>query len=128
MPTAREIRQRHRDQIKLKNDKISSLESDLKSSKSELSAARIAIAAAAHGGGGGGGGGGGASGDDDPDKGLCIVCLERPKSWATNPCRHVCLCETCKDWFLGEHANGILLCPMCRVTLDVALPFFKIHY
>ena len=45
------------------------------------------------------------------------VCMEGVREYFFNLCRHVCVCEACKDLFKE--------CPICRSRIDKCLKFFR---
>ena len=47
--------------------------------------------------------------DAERDKHLCIVCLDRPKTFMSRACKHLTLCEACIP-------DGASPCPVCRVA------------
>ena len=48
-----------------------------------------------------------------PDAGfMCVVCQDRHVQIKIDPCKHVCLCESC--WQEMSRRQHSLLCPMCR--------------
>ena len=47
--------------------------------------------------------------DAERDKHLCIVCLDRPKTFMSRACNHLALCEACIP-------DGASPCPVCRVA------------
>ena len=47
--------------------------------------------------------------DAERDKHLCVVCLDRPKTFMSRACNHLALCEACIP-------DGASPCPVCRVA------------
>ena len=43
------------------------------------------------------------------DSKLCVVCLDRPKTFMSRACKHLALCEACIP-------DGASPCPVCRVA------------
>tara|TARA_B110000971_G_C19948614_1_gene472234 strand:+ start:309 stop:830 length:522 start_codon:yes stop_codon:yes gene_type:complete len=50
------------------------------------------------------------SGEEDTDEGLCVVCVDNPKTVLLMPCKHLCACDSCAD-MLEE-------CPLCRKPIQ----------
>ena len=53
----------------------------------------------------------------DTDEQLCPICLDEKKEWMCEPCRHVCLCGTCKK-------KRISACPICREDVKAIVQVF----
>ena len=56
---------------------------------------------------------------EDEDENLCVICLDRPKTYLLFPCGHRCVCEECRLCFepgatLMPGQKRILECPKCR--------------
>lgn len=49
---------------------------------------------------------------------LCVVCTDRPKNTTLMPCRHMCVCEGCKDNLVQNWGGK---CPMCREPIQDAV-------
>ena len=47
--------------------------------------------------------------DAERDSKLCVVCLDRPKTFMSRACNHLALCEACIP-------DGASPCPVCRVA------------
>lgn len=50
----------------------------------------------------------------ETSKVTCVVCQDKPISFMSHPCKHVCLCEVCV-YDLIEHDNR---CPICRARVS----------
>jgi hypothetical protein len=46
----------------------------------------------------------------------CIVCIDREKSVACMPCKHLCLCVEC--------SKNLKICPLCRQEIQSTLELF----
>jgi hypothetical protein len=71
-------------------------ETETAAAKVQVLAAQAAAEAAAQGQG------------CDAGEQMCVVCWSRPKCIMLEPCRHVCLCETCFSFIKNAE------CPLCR--------------
>ena len=60
------------------------------------------------------------------DDRLCVICLDKPKIYATNPCGHLCFCEDCYNLFENKEnkENKEKECPLCREPI---INLLKIH-
>ena len=47
--------------------------------------------------------------DAERDSKLCVVCLDRPRTFMSRACKHLALCEACIP-------DGASPCPVCRVA------------
>ena len=48
--------------------------------------------------------------DEKIDKApLCVFCMDNEKDFMVEPCKHICLCENCVEYFKPKGS-----CPMCR--------------
>ena len=48
------------------------------------------------------------------DKDLCVVCIEKARSWMSAPCGHLSMCETC----MFQIKNQRKQCPECRAEIE----------
>ena len=48
---------------------------------------------------------------DLEDRGLCVVCMDQPRTRLLVPCGHLCLCDECE---LFEESSSLAGCPICR--------------
>ncbi|EDV31431.1 uncharacterized protein Dana_GF15350 [Drosophila ananassae] len=60
-------------------------------------------------------------GDSSPNRGGCVVCLERSRNIVIMPCRHLCLCKECSQQ-LQMHLQ--YRCPVCRDNIISFLPVY----
>ncbi|XP_016976035.1 uncharacterized protein LOC108042326 [Drosophila rhopaloa] len=56
-----------------------------------------------------------------PNRGGCVVCMERSRNIVIMPCRHLCLCKECSQQLLLHLENR---CPVCRNDIMSFLPVY----
>ncbi|XP_017043954.1 uncharacterized protein LOC108089968 [Drosophila ficusphila] len=56
-----------------------------------------------------------------PNRGGCVVCMERSRNIVIMPCRHLCLCKECSQQLLLHLENR---CPVCRNDIISFLPVY----
>jgi hypothetical protein len=48
----------------------------------------------------------------------CVICCDLPVSIKYDPCKHVCVCESCNNLLSSDTRRGIQLsCPICRTNI-----------
>ena len=82
------------EQAELARKQAAEAETETAAAKVQVLAAQAAAEAAAQGG--------------DAGEQMCVVCWSSPKCIMLEPCRHVCLCETCFSFIRNAE------CPLCR--------------
>ncbi|XP_017082412.2 uncharacterized protein LOC108115469 [Drosophila eugracilis] len=58
---------------------------------------------------------------ESPNRGGCVVCMERNRNIVIMPCRHLCLCKECSQQFRLRLESR---CPVCRNDIISYLPVY----
>jgi len=55
-----------------------------------------------------------------PDLGMCVICLEEPKTHVFVPCGHVCACKSCSSQAMKTNTS----CPICRGAVSQSIQLY----
>jgi len=57
---------------------------------------------------------------------LCVICMDKPKTYLIAPCGHKCLCEDCAESLERQgHGDRNKTCPICRVPMQRMFKVFE---
>mmetsp|Transcript_41645 Transcript_41645/g.97447 ORF Transcript_41645/g.97447 Transcript_41645/m.97447 type:complete len:451 (-) Transcript_41645:157-1509(-) len=60
------------------------------------------------------------------ERDLCVICLDKPKTYMIVPCGHKCLCEACAESLERRRdQGGERACPLCRASMQRTFKVFE---